>query len=615
MKRTLLALIALTAAIIPQAEAAAACVHPYPCGDEWPPGLEGPFALDSVTHVTVPAHDGVALDGYIARPKLPAGVGAPTILTSSPYAGTCTVDPLNGGPDCSPSVDEIFAMSNPSRMYPLDLVHEGYAVALFTVRGTGGSGGCFEFAGPNEQLDQATVVDWIAQQPWSNHTVGMMGLSYHAITSLEAAINAPASLKTVVVSGMLPDIYQISHTPQGATTMLVPYIDPMYTAGVSVLPPVNGNIDGYRDHLAERACPDVAKVMFGNAQGMVTDNRDQAFFDARWLSDRFGEVSSSALIMHGFSDYGPAAFQESAAWATLTNAPKRQVEGPWGHTFPTPNVATFDPTWQHSTWASILTSWLDYWLKGIGPTPEHLNRVDYQARGVWHQSTQWPPAEARNEVLYLNGPALSPAPGTTQRSFLSAPNPANAYVTGRSFGLPVVLWESLCPPVGGAPVDTGLVFLSAPLQQESIIAGNPFAYLRLTSDVPGGIIAANFFYVSPDFSCDPDGQPSGTIRMPGYGAADLRFHAGSLSGSDFPVGTPTNVRMEIADFARELDPGMRIGLFLHYGEVPFEYAGQPYFPQLSVDAAASHIVVPFVTGTLGGAAPGIAYPPRPFLPS
>ncbi|MCI0344939.1 MAG: CocE/NonD family hydrolase, partial [Chloroflexi bacterium] len=114
-------------------------------GDAWPQGLGGPFELDRVEHLRIPSFDGTMLDGVVAIPRLPAGVGAPVVLQVSPYTGTLDA----GGEDPDQQ-----ATSGRSLPVPRDrLISEGYAVAFFNVRGAGASGGCFDFFGPREQQD------------------------------------------------------------------------------------------------------------------------------------------------------------------------------------------------------------------------------------------------------------------------------------------------------------------------------------------------------------------------------------------------------------------------------------------------------------------------------
>lgn len=74
------------------ASAEEVCQHPYPCGNEWPADLASrrDFTLQAVTSVSIPSRgaDGVEtlLDGWLAMPKLPARVKAPTV-TLQPLLG------------------------------------------------------------------------------------------------------------------------------------------------------------------------------------------------------------------------------------------------------------------------------------------------------------------------------------------------------------------------------------------------------------------------------------------------------------------------------------------------------------------------------------------------
>ena len=73
-------------------------------------------------------------------------------------------------------------------------VPRGYVHVIANLRGTGGSGGTFGFHDAQERLDLYDLVEWAAEQPWSNGRVGMIGISYFAMTQLEAASRAsPAS--------------------------------------------------------------------------------------------------------------------------------------------------------------------------------------------------------------------------------------------------------------------------------------------------------------------------------------------------------------------------------------------------------------------------------------
>ena len=63
---------------------------------------------------------------------------------------------------------------------PIDFyVEQGYAYVHMDVRGSGRSGGEFDFFGRLDQRDLYDVIEWIGGQPWSNGRVGGIGQSYY----------------------------------------------------------------------------------------------------------------------------------------------------------------------------------------------------------------------------------------------------------------------------------------------------------------------------------------------------------------------------------------------------------------------------------------------------
>ncbi|HET6830773.1 MAG TPA: CocE/NonD family hydrolase, partial [Solirubrobacterales bacterium] len=71
----------------------------------------------------------------------------------------------------------------------------GYAVVDVNMRGTGCSGGAFDFFEPLQALDGYDVIETIARQPWvANGKVGMIGVSYGGISQLFVAAKRPPHL-------------------------------------------------------------------------------------------------------------------------------------------------------------------------------------------------------------------------------------------------------------------------------------------------------------------------------------------------------------------------------------------------------------------------------------
>jgi predicted acyl esterase len=74
----------------------------------------------------------------------------------------------------------------------------GFAVVDVNIRGTGCSGGAFDFFEPLQGLDGYDVIETVGRQPWVlNHKVGMVGISYGGISQPFVAETDPPSLAAI----------------------------------------------------------------------------------------------------------------------------------------------------------------------------------------------------------------------------------------------------------------------------------------------------------------------------------------------------------------------------------------------------------------------------------
>src|SRR5436190_6784535 len=74
----------------------------------------------------------------------------------------------------------------------------GFAVVDVNMRGTGCSGGAYDFLEPLQNLDGYDVIETIAKQPWVlGHKVGMLGISYGGISQLFTAQLQPPDLAAI----------------------------------------------------------------------------------------------------------------------------------------------------------------------------------------------------------------------------------------------------------------------------------------------------------------------------------------------------------------------------------------------------------------------------------
>jgi uncharacterized protein len=119
----------------------------------------------------LPLPDGVAL------PQLGAGP-SPTLIEYSGYGYADPAGPQSG----------IAILANLM----------GFTVVDVNMRGTGCSGGAFDFFEPLQSLDGYDVVETIGRQSWVlHHKVGMMGISYGGISQLFTAQTNPPSLAAI----------------------------------------------------------------------------------------------------------------------------------------------------------------------------------------------------------------------------------------------------------------------------------------------------------------------------------------------------------------------------------------------------------------------------------
>ena len=76
------------------------------------------------------------------------------------------------------------------------------------LRGSGDSDGVMvdEYR-EQEHEDAEDVIAWLAEQPWCDGSVGMMGISWGGFNSLQLAARRPPALKAVISASATDDLY------------------------------------------------------------------------------------------------------------------------------------------------------------------------------------------------------------------------------------------------------------------------------------------------------------------------------------------------------------------------------------------------------------------------
>jgi predicted acyl esterase len=178
---------------------------------------------DTVIERDVPV---VMADGVVLRLNvyLPPGPGPfPVILSASPYGKDALPRRTRREWTFSPQY-RIMNQSEPVRFSdltsweapdPARWTALGYAVINADTRGGGHSGGRGELLSDQEAHDIAEIIAWIATQRWCDGNVGMMGVSYLAISQYKVAALHPPALKAICPWEGFTDAYRDFFTPGG----------------------------------------------------------------------------------------------------------------------------------------------------------------------------------------------------------------------------------------------------------------------------------------------------------------------------------------------------------------------------------------------------------------
>ena len=159
--------------------------------------------------VAVPMRDGVQLLADVFRPTTPGRY--PVLIAASPYPRQIQ--------DLGAPMGFIEAGASDY------FVPRGYVHVIANLRGTSGSGGTFGFFDGQERKDMFDLVEWTAQQPWSDGNVGMVGISYFAMTQLEAAVERPPHLKAIMPVAGTFDLYDsATHHGLVSSSFVTPFL-------------------------------------------------------------------------------------------------------------------------------------------------------------------------------------------------------------------------------------------------------------------------------------------------------------------------------------------------------------------------------------------------------
>ena len=464
-----------------------------------------------VSHERVPVASSVAdpsgtITDYIwvdyIRPNVPAGVKVPTIMDASPYFNTLgrgynselktPFDPTipAGGPLCS---------GCPQVPFPEWLagffVPRGYAVALMDLRGTRNSTGCEVYGAGQEATDAVNVVDWIADQPWSNGKAGMIGGSYDGTIANGAAAlypsigkhHNPDALAAIVPIRAIDRWYDyqffngVEANGQNA--------DPeLFTAALPSIDNPNSGPTGdplYPADLAQRhACPAISSTVDAQYAAPYQDAASPFWSDRDFLQHA-PTWHAATFFIHGLYDFNVKTMNSGQLWSALpASVPKKLWYFNGDHADPdVPTAADAQKAGElvpfpfHDMFETEVHRWFLQFLKGVDAGALATPAVEVQRDdGHWDSYGQYPtdPSYANDTILHF-----TPTGGAT----------ASAASAGS------VQWDD---EATGAEAPVSQSFTTAPLTADTRLSGQFEFDLNVAAAGPDTTIAVEIDDVPPN---------------------------------------------------------------------------------------------------------------------
>lgn len=300
----------------------------------------GPAAAAPTGYVTISDGTSIAInvrmpDGYVEGRKYP------TIFEMSGYDG--------GSSDGTTP----FGLVGEGSRGLTEPYNKNYVTVHASVRGTGCSSGEFDLFSWRSALDGREVIEWIADQPWSNGKVGIYGHSYGGITGTMIASTRPPHLTAISVSGLIDDLYRGIVYPGGVSNYGFPLlwtgiIRNVYDVGGGSYP---GLAAGDAQCAANIATHRRVLVNDPIIQGLA--DTDNTWFQARSLINYVERIEVPVHISGANQDEQTGPRGPYHLWEAIRGVPKRLLMSNGDHGTQT------NPEFQADRLA-----WMDQWMRG-----------------------------------------------------------------------------------------------------------------------------------------------------------------------------------------------------------------------------------------------------------
>lgn len=458
----------------------------------------------------------------------------------------------------------------------------GIAGVRVDIRGSGESGGIID--GEYTELELANaceLIAWIAAQPWSNGSVGMMGISWGGFNCLQVAALKPPALKAVISIASTVDRYNddihykngchLSAQLSWAATMLA------YQSR-SPDPAIVG--DDWRDMWLQRLEHDP----FFMEEWLRHQRRDD-FWRHGSICEDFAGFDVPALVIAGWAD----GYRNTPLLAVEgLGDTARALIGPWVHKYP--HFAWPKP---RADFHGEAINWWNRWLRGerngaedtpsvrayILDAAKPAKRRDFDP-GFWVAKRQWQPPEMQSFHVDQLGTLMEGAPTPHEPEhpvYLRSP-----LDTGTASGE----WFTLKPDAEMAIDqridDAGsLTFQTAPLTEDHDYLGRPVVTLTLRCDAETANLCARLVDIHPD----------GTATRVSFGVLNLAHRNGNAEPEQLIKSQRTTVTVTLDACGYRFRKGHRIRLSLSSAYWPMVLP-PPEDPGLTIDIASLGLALP-----------------------
>jgi uncharacterized protein len=475
----------------------------------------------------IPISDGTRLSAHLWLPPRAEQEPVPAVVEVSPYR------------------HEDNTRRRDSVRHPY-FAKQGYASLRIDIRGSGSSDGVIldEYS-EREQQDICEALAWVAAQPWSTGSVGMIGISWGGFAALQAAARRPPALKAVVVVCASADRYGADVKYRGGAVLgceLLPWSTTMLA--MSVRPPdptlVGEDWRGLWLRRLEETVP--------FAETWLAHQRRDDYWRAGSPCEDYAAIECPVYVVGGWADpYRQAVLD----LLEELDCPRKGLIGPWSHQYPeegSPGPAI--------DFRRECVRWWHQWLRGeeTGIMSEPQLRVWMQEgvppgavrrrrRGRWVEEPVWPSRRISPRRYWLgDGTLVRRRPARRALSI-----EADAAV-GSAAGSWCPWGPTELPDDQRSEDSHSLCFTSQPLVERTEILGPAAVTLELSADRPLALVALRL--------CDV--APSGASTLVARGLLNLAHRLDSSRPAALEPGQVETVRVPLDAAAYAFRPGHRL---------------------------------------------------------